>query len=76
VHASQVCNRTAAAVCKMHSLKRFLPLTAFKMLTNAFVHSIGDFCLAIWGAVEGNRNRANSKKNEWPCNSLFLLFPD
>jgi len=63
VHASQVCNRTAAAVCKMHSLKRFLPLTAFKMLTNAFVHSIGDFCLAIWGAVGVAEMERIQKKN-------------
>jgi len=50
-HATHVVNKTASAVCKMHTLKRFLPITAFQVLVNAFVHSIADFSLAIWGAV-------------------------
>jgi len=50
-HASHVANKTVSAICKIHTLKRFLPISAFQVLTNAFLQSIADFSLAIWGAV-------------------------
>jgi len=52
----------------MYKLKRFLPITAFQVLTNEFVHKVTDFSLAIWGAVwETEKEMVQKQVNKLLC---------
>lgn len=48
-HFSHVINKCSSAAAKIESLKRFLCPKTFKIFVSAFVISISDYCLTVWG---------------------------
>jgi len=48
-HFSHVINKCSSAAAKIESLKRFLCPQTFKIFVSAFVISISDYCLTVWG---------------------------
>jgi len=54
-HFDYVCSRVSSAVGCMLFIKRFLNLDTFRTLLNAFVLSIIDYGLIIWGKVSDSK---------------------
>ena len=48
-HSQLVENRTSSAVARLLSCKRMLPFNTFRVAFFAYVMSITDFCLPVWG---------------------------
>jgi len=50
-HCQHVENKTVAAVARLLSFKRLLPFHVFRISFFAYIISISDLCLLVWGAV-------------------------
>ena len=71
-HCQHIENKTVAAKARLLSIKRLLPFHMFRTCFFAYVMSISDFCLAIWGFSKNSSYNIQKHMNRL----LYLyLFP-
>jgi len=70
LHYNHVASRLNGALSKLLVIKRFVNHSIIKLLLNAYVNSIIDFCLVIW-AVQNDR--LLDKLTQKICNFLFCV---
>ena len=53
-HFTGVCSRVVSAISKLHSVKRLVPKLVMRIMVNAYILPIYDYCINIW-CVQSDR---------------------
>ena len=62
-HAKKISNKISRTIGIMNRLKRFLPLSALKLVYFSLINSHLQFCVATWGFDHSRRNKLQKKGN-------------
>ena len=64
-HAKKISNKISRIIGIMNRLKRFLPLSALKLMYFSLINSHLQFCVATWGFDHSRINKLQKRQLEW-----------
>ena len=75
-HAKKISNKISKIIGIMNRLKRFLPLSALKLMYFSLINSHLQFCVATWGFDHSRISKLQKKAIRVMCNARYNAHTD